>query len=200
MSLTRGRRCQPRPVPSLTEAAVSLLNATLRWQTWVRLSQDLSMRVVVWVCLEGVFIRLIRTPVKAVVCRPAGELKTPEVCCWLYTSTHSIRGFVTGFVLATHGWRHILWSPPVCFHPVGDPRIILCFGCYTREWKRVEQIYFRARLLFVQDWAFFSSFLFFLLIVFSPGWQSAEMPLCNLTSYYNFSLLINWNMSWNHHV
>lgn len=147
-----------------------------------------------WRC----FIRLIRTPVKAVVCRPVGELKTPEVCCWLYTSTHSIRGFVTGFVLATHGWRHILWSPPVCFHPVGDPPIILCFGCHTGEWNRVEQFCFGASLLFVQDSAFFS--LFFLLIVFSPGWQSAEMPLCNLTSYYNFSLLINWNMSWNHHV
>lgn len=43
VSLTRGRRCQPRPVPSLTEAAVSLLNITVRWQTWVRLLQDFSI-------------------------------------------------------------------------------------------------------------------------------------------------------------
>lgn len=62
VSLTRGRRCQPHPAPSLTEAAVSLLNATLRWQTWVCLSRDFSTRVVVWVCLEGVLLDFLERP------------------------------------------------------------------------------------------------------------------------------------------
>lgn len=39
--LTWGRRCQPRRVPSLTEAAVSLLNTTLHWQTCFRLHSGL---------------------------------------------------------------------------------------------------------------------------------------------------------------
>lgn len=56
--LTWGRRCQPPRVPSLTEAAVSLLNTTLHWQTCFRLHSgllDACCRLgVSWRC----FIRL----------------------------------------------------------------------------------------------------------------------------------------------
>lgn len=146
MPLTRGRRCQPHPVPMLTEAAVSLPQAT---PTLTRARRSsLGLRVVVWVCVEGVFLEW-------------ENIRGGRYASGCWRAEHS-----RGMLLITHVhpliYRRCYW---LCFgytrmetHPVLAtcvfimPVILalyLCVGCLGVRWLREKFIYFRTRLLFL---------------------------------------------------
>lgn len=109
VSVTRGKE-MPASACSSTHTGSSVSAGHKSALTGVRPS-SLGLSDARW--RLGVYGRcFIRTRVKGEAWGCWRAKHTPARS-WLHTYTRSFTGFVSGFVLATHGWRHILCSPPV---------------------------------------------------------------------------------------